>query len=253
MIEKKIYYVWVGNGKKPDIFYRCYESWKKYLPNYEIIEINEKNFDIKTHMKKNRFLKECYDRKLWAYVSDYIRAYYMYEHSGVYLDIDLEIIKDITPLLSKDILSNEIKPSFFIGYEDNKNVSVGIFGTEKNHKFLKDVMNFYEEDVWKLPIWTVPKIFTYILEKNYNLTEKKENILKGDNIVIYPKEFFYPYHFTEKYTDECITENTYGIHWWNDSWSSLKAKLFLETKHLKGVKKLVKYIKVTLRHYIKKY
>jgi len=55
MIEKKIYYVWVGNAKKPDIFYKCLESWKKNLPDFEIIEINEKNFDMEKHLAKNRF------------------------------------------------------------------------------------------------------------------------------------------------------------------------------------------------------
>ena len=81
MIEKKIYYVWVGNAKKPDIFYKCLESWKKNLPDFEIIEINEKNFDMKKHLAKNRFFRECYERRLWAYVSDYMRVHFMYENS----------------------------------------------------------------------------------------------------------------------------------------------------------------------------
>ncbi len=78
MIEKKIYYVWIGNAKKPDIFYKCYESWKEQLPDYEIIEINDKNFDIDLHLKKNKFLKEADDRKLWAYDPDYMRVHYLY-------------------------------------------------------------------------------------------------------------------------------------------------------------------------------
>ena len=69
MIEKKIYYVWIGNAKKPDIFYKCLESWKKNLPDFEIIEINEKNFDMEKHLAKNKFFRECYERRLWAYVS----------------------------------------------------------------------------------------------------------------------------------------------------------------------------------------
>ena len=127
MIEKKIHYVWVGNAPKPKIFYKCYESWKKYLSDYEIIEINEKNFDITLHLEKNRFFKEAYDRKLCAYVSDYIRAHYLYENGGIYVDTDMEIVKDITPLLNH---------SFFTGYEDDTHVSVGIFGTEPKSPFL---------------------------------------------------------------------------------------------------------------------
>ena len=103
MIEKKIYYVWIGNAKKPDIFYKCLESWKKNLPDFEIVEINEKNFDVKGHLEKNRFFKECFERKLWAYMSDYIRVHFMYENSGIYVDTDMEIIKDLTPLLEENI------------------------------------------------------------------------------------------------------------------------------------------------------
>ena len=106
MIEKKIYYVWVGNAKKPDIFYKCLESWKKNLPDFEIIEINEKNFDMEKHLAKNRFFRECYERRLWAYVSDYMRVHFMYENSGIYVDTDMEIIKNLTPIL-------EEKDSFF--------------------------------------------------------------------------------------------------------------------------------------------
>ena len=244
MIEKQIYHVWIGNAKKPDIFYKCLDSWKRNLPDFEITEINEKNFDMEKHLKENRFFMECYRRKLWAYVSDYMRVHFMYGNSGIYVDTDMEIIKDIFPLIEDE------KMKFFIGYEDKKHISVGIFGCEKNSKILKDIMEFYEKDIWEKPLWTIPKIFTYIFEKKYNLTEKRENILEKGEIIIYPKEYFYPYGYKEKFSNECIKENTYGIHWWNDSWSNLKARLFLESKHLKGFSKLIKKIRIITRYYI---
>lgn len=244
MIEKKIYYVWIGNGKKPDIFYKCYDSWKKHLPDFEIIEINEKNFDVEKHLRKNRFFKECYERRLWAYVSDYMRVHFMYENSGIYVDTDMEIIKDISFLIKNENVK------FFIGYEDEKHISVGIFGCERKSGILKDVIKFYENDIWSKPLWTIPKIFTYIFEKKYNLTEKRENNLQKGEIIIYPKEYFYPYSFKEKFSESCIKENTYGIHWWNDSWGSLKSKLFLESKHLKGIYKIIKKIRITARYYL---
>ncbi len=244
MIEKKIYYVWMGNGRKPDIFYKCLDSWKKNLTGFEIIEINEKNFNVDEHLKKNRFFRECYQRKLWAYVSDYMRVHFMYENSGVYVDTDMEIVKDITPLIENR------KTGFFIGYEDERHISVGIFGCKKNSKILKDIIEFYEKDIWNMPLWTIPKIFTYIFEKNYNLTEKRENILEGGEIIIYPKEYFYPYGFKEKFSKECIKKDTYGIHWWNDSWGSLKSRLFLESKHLKGIFKIIKKLRIIVRYYL---
>ena len=212
MIEKKLYYVWIGNAKKPDIFYKCLKSWQEKLPDFEIIEINEKNFDIEGHLKKNRFFRECYERKLWAYMSDYIRVHYMYENSGIYVDTDMEIIKDISPLIENE------KMKFFIGYEDEKHISVGIFGTDRHNEILKNMIEFYEGEIWEKPLWTIPKIFTYIFEKKYGLTDKREN--------------------------------TYGIHWWNDSWSSLKARLFLESKHLTGIPKLIKKMRIIARYYL---
>ena len=244
MIEKKIYYVWIGNAKKPDIFYKCLKSWQEKLPDYEIVEINEKNFDIKAHLEKNRFFRECYERKLWAYMSDYIRVHYMYENSGIYVDTDMEIIKNISPLIENE------KMKFFIGYEDEKHISVGIFGTDKHNEILKNMIEFYEGKIWEKPLWTIPKIFTYIFEKKYGLTDKRENILKEGEITIFPKEYFYPYGFREKYSPDCIKENTYGIHWWNDSWSSLKARLFLESKHLTGIPKLIKKMRIIARYYL---
>ena len=253
MIEKKIYYVWIGNAKKPDIFYKCLESWKKNLPDFEIIEINEKNFDMKTHLAKNRFFRECYERRLWAYVSDYMRVHFMYENSGIYVDTDMEIIKDLTPILEGkgNEFSKNGKMNFFIGYEDEKHISVGIFGTSKHNEVLKDIKEFYEKEIWEKPVWTIPKIFTYIFEKKYNLSEKRENALENGEIVIFPKEYFYPYGYKEVYSDDCIKTETYGIHWWNDSWSSLKARLFLETKHLSGIKKLIKKARIIARFYLK--
>ena len=244
MIEKKLYYVWIGSKSKPEIFFKCYDSWKKNLPEYDIIEINENNFNIEKYTKENRFFRECYERKLWAYLSDYMRIVHLYENGGIYLDIHMEIIKNIDAFLGN---------SFFIGYEDEKNVSVGIFGTEKRHEFLKKVIEFYDNEIWEKPLWTIPKIFTYILEKDFGLKNSQDkNYLSKEDIKIYPREYFYPYHFTEEYTESCITENTYGIHWWNDSWSNLKANLFLETKHLHGIHKGFKILKILLRYTLKK-
>ena len=95
MIEKKIYYIWMGDKEKPEIFHKCYNSWKKNLPEYDIIEINESNFNLSKYIEENRFFRVCYEKKLWAYISDYVRIVHLYEHGGIYMDIDMEIIKNI--------------------------------------------------------------------------------------------------------------------------------------------------------------
>lgn len=242
MIEKKIYYVWIGNKNKPEIFHKCYNSWKKNLPKYDIIEINETNFDVEKYKKENKFFRVCYEKKLWAYISDYMRVVHLYENGGIYLDIDMEIIKNMDNLLNN---------RFFIGYENEQYISAGIFASVKGHIFLKKVIEFYEKEIWEKPLWTIPKIFTYILERDFGLLNNK-NYIEAEDIKIYPEEYFYPYHFNEEYSDNCIKENTYGIHWWNDSWSNMKASLFLETKHLHGIKRIIKILKIFLRYTFKK-
>ena len=137
MIEKKIYYVWVGDGKKPNIFYQCHGSWCENLKNYKIIEINEKNFDMERHLKENRFFRECYERKLWAYVSDYIRVHYMYENGGIYLDTDMEIIKDISPLLKDET-------EFFLGYENEKFLNICNFLNIEQNTYFGDINNILD-------------------------------------------------------------------------------------------------------------
>lgn len=130
-IPKKIHYVWVGGKEKPKDIKKCMESWKRYLKDYEIIEWNENNFDINSH----HFTKEAYKAKKWAYVSDYIRAYVLYNEGGVYLDTDNLVVDNIDELL---------KNRAFVGYENDDYPFTACFGSEKNHPFLKKILDYYD-------------------------------------------------------------------------------------------------------------
>lgn len=133
MIEKKIYYVWFGNVKFEKVL-KCIESWKKNLLDYEIIEWNEKNFNIEEELKSNKFFRECYNRKLWVFVFDYVRVKVLYNYGGIYLDIDMEIIKDIIFFLDVDM---------FFGYENEDIMSFGIVGVILKYKVFKKMYEFY--------------------------------------------------------------------------------------------------------------
>ncbi len=229
MIEKKLHYIWVGENSKPNLVNICLLNWKEKLTDYEILEWSEKNFNIENAMKNNKFFKECYKRGLWAFVSDYMRVKILYENGGVYIDTDMTLLKNIEPLLNNE---------FFIGYEDENYISCGIFGCKKNNEFLGKVLEFYEKEIWEKDIWTIPKIFSYVLNKHPNLK---------NNMAIYPKEYFYPYHFTEEFSEKKITKDTYGVHWWSKNWGNTKELIFLETKHLNGMEKIFKIFKIKLR------
>lgn len=239
MIEKKIHYVWFGEDK-PEKVLKCISSWKNLLPEYEIIEWNEKNFDVEKEMRENKFFRECYKRKLWAFVSDYIRVKVLYEYGGIYLDTDMEIIKDITPLLNTKL---------FLGYENEYTMSFGIVGTVARNDVFKKFIEFYEEEIWHSPLHIVTGIFTKILTEKYS---DIPNISK-EEVIIYPREYFYPYNHDEKFTEECITSNTYAIHWWGKSWGKNPKVYFLKYKHLPWWKKYPKHMCKLINYYFKVY
>lgn len=237
MIEKKIHYVWFG-GEKPEKVLKCIESWKKILPDYKIIEWNEKNFDVEKEIKENKFFRECYKRKLWAFVSDYIRVKILYEYGGVYLDTDMEIIKDISPLLETKL---------FLGYENEDTMSFGIVGTVPKNDVFKRFYEFYQEEIWSSPLHIITSIFTEIVKEKYG----DISVIPKEEITVYHREYFYPYNHDEEFTKECITKNTYAIHWWGKSWGKNPKVYFLKYKHLPWWKKYPKHICKLINYYFK--
>lgn len=135
-IPKIIHYVWVGGNEKSEDIKRCMKTWEKHLKDYEIIEWNENNFDINS----NKFVKQAYEAKKWAYVSDYIRAYAIYNYGGIYLDTDVLVIDDLTSLLDNRA---------FVGYENPEYPFTAVFGAEKGHPFIKDMLDYYDEISFK--------------------------------------------------------------------------------------------------------
>ena len=98
MIPKIIHYCWFGKNPLSDLAKKCIDSWKKYCPDYEIIEWNEENFDINS----NVYVKEAYDSKKWAFVTDYVRLYALDKCGGIYMDTDVELLKGIDVFLENE-------------------------------------------------------------------------------------------------------------------------------------------------------
>ena len=239
MIEKKIHYIWFGSEKNKKVK-SCIESWKKYLPEYQIIEWSERNIDIDSLKKENKFFKECYDRKLWAYVADYLRVKILYEEGGIYLDTDIEIIKDISPLLENDL---------FLGFENKNEINMAIVGTVVNHKIFQRMLEFYSNEIWESELYVITNILTKILKEEYG-----ENLnLEKEKITIYPREYFYPYGPNEEFKEECITSNTYAIHWWGKSWIENPERYFLKYKHLPIYERFLRYNGKKLEYIFHKY
>ena len=132
MIPKKIHYVWVGKNPKSADIKKCMSTWKKHLRDYEIIEWNEDNFDINSH----HFLKKAYKAKKWAFVSDYIRAYVIYNEGGIYLDTDVLVL---------DNFDNYLNHRAFVGFENPGAPFTAVFGAEPKHPFVKKMLEYYDD------------------------------------------------------------------------------------------------------------
>ena len=132
MIPKIIHYVWVGGNPKPKNIQRCMKTWTKHLQDYQIIEWNEDNFDI----HENKYVEQAYQAKKWAFVSDYIRAKAVYEMGGIYMDTDVLVLDNL-----HDLLGNKA----FVGFENKENPFTAVFGAEKCHPLIKDMLSYYDD------------------------------------------------------------------------------------------------------------
>lgn len=206
-IPKTINYFWFGKSEMPDIFYKCIASWKKYCPDYEIKRWDESNFDISI----SNYMLEAYSQKKYAFVSDYARFYILEKYGGIYLDVDVELLKNIDDLLSLDA---------FTGIENNSNlVAPGlILASQPHNKFCKEMLKFYDENGYKkLASETICTISTRILREQFYFNNKNINEIQNlDGITIYPSQFFCAYDMILKKKE--ITDETYSIHHYNASW-----------------------------------
>ena len=131
VIPKIIHYCWFGGNEKPEVIKKCIASWKEKCPDYEIKEWNESNFDVSI----NRYTKEAYDSKKWAFVSDYARLWIVYHYGGIYLDTDVELLKGLDDLLQYEV---------FMFFQNEVLVNTGQgFGGVKHHWLIKQIMDDY--------------------------------------------------------------------------------------------------------------
>lgn len=144
MIPKVIHYCWFGRNEKPELIKRCIESWKKYLPDYRIIEWNEDNFNISSFA----FTKSAYEIKKWAFVSDVARLTALVEYGGFYFDTDVEV-------LEIDPISKFLNYKRVFAFETDRRINTGILcGCEKNDAFIKCLLDVYRDLEFKYQINT---------------------------------------------------------------------------------------------------
>ena len=245
VIPKIIHYCWFGDNPLPDLAKKCIESWKKYCPDYEIKEWNDSNIDIK--LIKNKYLQQAYEAKKWAFVSDYIRLYIIYNYGGVYFDTDVEVIKNIDEFLKYDA---------FFAKENNEQFNTGIgFGAIPKNLLVKKMLDEYKNiefnsgnsyDLTPCPIRNTKVIDSFFGKIDF---EDKKVI---DNVCLLSKEYFCSIDYETNIMN--ISNNTYTIHHFSQSWLRPYDKVKVFIKRIlfrcfgkKKVKSIIKRVKKTFR------
>ena len=223
----------------------CYCSWLKNCPDYEIKLWHDKMPEFQQMLAQSRFLRECHNRKMWAFVADYVRYYALYNYGGVYIDTDVQLLKNFDEFLDKpfftsiegDILNGENIPE------------PAVMGGEKGHKIFKAVLDLYNsDDIFKIDYYIanviLKKVLTEytdfkIIEYNDCVKEKakiyydkkvRAKIIKDfdvyknqkiysdeqQGIYIYPSEYFCPSWVS--FGTDAFTDKTVAIHWNQSSW-----------------------------------
>lgn len=221
MIPKIIHYCWFGRGQKPELAIRCIESWKKYCPDYTLKEWNEDNFDINAVP----YVREAYESRKFAFVTDYVRLYALYHEGGVYMDTDVEVVKTFDPFLHHHMFS---------GFETDDNVLTGMMAAEKGSVWAKELLDQYNGRRFIQPDGNFDMTTNTTVITNYMLAHGLvlNNTLQDfpGLCTMYPSEYFCPKDHTTGVIH--MTHRTVCIHHFSGSWydHSLISELRHKTK-----------------------
>ena len=229
-IPKVLHYCWFGHNPIPERYKEWMKSWKKYCPDYEIVEWNEDNYDV----NQNEYMAEAYEAKKWGFVPDYARLDIIYKYGGIYLDTDVEIVCNLDELLHQKA---------FVGFQDEYAVSLGLgFGSIPKNPIFAQLRDDYNQIQFKIngkynliasPKYQTERLILCGLEPNGKFQQLQD-------LNVYPKVFFSPMnHYNRKVM---MNDNTFMIHHFDGSWVEKKEKD--EWKYFADVYRQIEKIKL---------
>ena len=175
------------------------DTWKEKLHDYEFMLWNFDCFDINASL----WVKDAFQAKKYASAADYIRLYAVYNYGGIYLDMDIEVIKPFDDLLNAE---------YMLAYEDdNQRIEAGCFGAAKSAPYIKDCLEYFKDRDYKTTVannYVLPDVMKNSLLKHY----------KANTMKIYTKDYFTAKSFQTGIIT--ITNNTYCVHHFVGSWVS---------------------------------
>lgn len=225
MIPKIIHYCWLGPDPFPQLVVHCIDSWHRFLPDWEFRLWDKTYIEI----INSTWVREAFKAKSYAFAADYIRLWAVYHYGGFYLDTDVEVLRDFSPLLSLP---------YVFGIENvSGKIEAATFGSEPGNIFIKDCLSFYDreahflttdgkrKDDLILPL-VMSSVFSSRGRRIKIIQEPKDFLLNNEDVLVFPKEYFSPKNYIYKdYRD--LRPFTFSIHHFNASWMSKKKKLSL--------------------------
>lgn len=219
MIPKRIHLCWLSGDPYPAKIGKCLASWKKHLPDYEVVLWDTKRFDLES----SPWVKQAFEAKKYAFAADYIRFYALYNYGGIYLDSDVEVLRSFDPLLGLP---------YFAGAETAGTIEAAVLGAEKGCDWVKQCLDYYEGrnfvredgsfDIRMLPEIMqeqIPKLKPIVKVEGDLESLKRKNL--SEAVYVLPRDYFSPKVFDSRKVE--LTPDTYAIHHYQNSWFSPRA------------------------------
>ena len=212
MIPKIIHYCWFGNNDLPELEQMCLNTWREKLPDYQIMRWDESN----SNLRECDYVSQAYDKKKYAFVSDYVRIKALYEYGGIYLDTDVEVLRSFNEFIENNA---------FLGFENRTYVGTAVIACEKNADFAKQMLDYYHSHPFidasgNQNLTTNVTVLNNILESKGMERINKEQLIGG--IHIYERDIFFPKKQSEE--EFAITDRTVAIHRMSATWLTKRQK-----------------------------